>query len=81
MSSSNIKFQMHLTVKSSGNVFYVQKSPRKSENLLRTVLGIIFLTGLLNSLSNKVFQIKSFFYKVLLIELSFPTNIGDYINS
>ena len=44
-------------------------------------LELFFLTGLLISLSNKVFRIKSFFYKVLLIELSFPTNIGDYINS
>ena len=44
-------------------------------------LELFFLTGLLISLSNKAFRIKSFFYQVLLIELSFPTNIGDYINS
>ena len=40
-----------------------------------------FLSGLLISLSNKVFQIKSFFYKVSLTQLFFPTNIGNYINS
>ena len=39
------------------------------------------LSGLLNSLSNKVIQIKSFFYKVLFTQLSFPTNIGNYIHS
>ena len=44
-------------------------------------LELFLLTGLLISLSNKAFRIKSFFYQVLLIELSFPTNIGDYINS
>ena len=40
-----------------------------------------FLSGLLISLSNKVFQIKSFFYKVLWTQLFFPTNIGNYFNS
>ena len=44
-------------------------------------LEFFYLTGLLNSLSNKVIQIKSFFYKVLLTQLSFPTNIPIYINS
>ena len=39
------------------------------------------LSGLLNSLLNKVIQIKTFFYKVLLTQLSFPTNIGNYIHS
>ena len=44
-------------------------------------LELSFLTGLLISLSNKVFQIKSFFYKVLWTQLFFPTNIGNYFNS
>ena len=44
-------------------------------------LELFYLTVLLNSLSNKVIEIKSFFYKVLLTQLSFPTNIGNYINS
>ena len=44
-------------------------------------LELFYLTGLLDSLLNKVIQIKSFFYKVLLTQLSFPTNIGNYINS
>ena len=39
------------------------------------------LSGLLNYPSNKVIQIKSFFYNNLLRQLSFPTNIGNYINS
>ena len=39
------------------------------------------LSGLLNYLSNKVIQIKSFFYNNLLRQLYFLTNIGNYINS
>ena len=63
MSSLNIKFQMHLTVKLSENVFSPHDSPCKLENMLKTVLAIVFcLSGLLNSLSNKVIQIKSFLY-------------------
>ena len=39
------------------------------------------LAGLLNHPSHKVMQIKSFFYNNLLTQPSFPTNIGNYINS
>ena len=39
------------------------------------------LSSLLNSLSNKVIQIKSFSYNVLFRQLPFPKNIGNYINS
>ena len=39
------------------------------------------LSGLLNYLSYKIIQIKTFFYNNLLREPSFPTYIGIYINS
>ena len=43
---------------------------------------ILFDYLLQTSLSNKVIQIKSYlFYNVLLTQLSFPTNIGNYVNS
>ena len=44
-------------------------------------LELFCLPGLLNSLWNRVIPWKIFFYKVLLTQLSFPTNIGNYINS
>ena len=44
-------------------------------------LELFYLNGFLNSLLNKVIRIKSFFYKALLTQFSFPTNIGNYINS
>ena len=39
------------------------------------------LSGLLNSLFNKVIQIKSFSYNVPFRQLRFPTIIGNYIKS
>ena len=41
MSSLNIEFPMHLTVKFSQNEFYPHQSPCKLENMLKTVLPII----------------------------------------
>ena len=42
------------------------------KNILATTLSAA------NSLSNKVKQIKSFFYNVLLTEQCFPTNTANY---
>ena len=72
---------MQLTVKLKTNKCYHRKSSWKLENMIKTVLEIIFLFGLLNYLSNKVIQIKSFFYSNLLRQMFFPTNIGKYIKS
>ena len=71
---------MQLTVKLKTNKCYHHKNSWKL-NMKKTVLEIIFLFGLLNYLSNKVIQIKSFFYSNLLRQLFFPTNIGNYIKS
>ena len=54
----------------------------KLEKMLKNVMAILFDYLLQTSLSNKVIQIKSYlFYNVLLTQLSFPTNIGNYVNS
>ena len=54
----------------------------KLEKMLKNVMAIPCDYLLQKSLSNKVIQIKSYlFYNVLLTQLSFPTNIGNYVNS
>ena len=72
---------MHLTIKLSENKFYHYNSCCKLENTLKMFMQLFCLSGLLNSLSNKEIEIKSFFFNILSRQLSFPTNIGHYINS
>ena len=62
MPSLNIKFQTHLTVTLSENVLYPDESPCKLEKHAENCSSKYFcLSGLLNSLSNKVIQIKVYF--------------------
>ena len=57
-------------------------SPHANQKTWRELfLELFYLTSFLDSLSNKVIPIKSFFYQVLLTQLPFPTYIGNYINS
>ena len=72
MNNINFKYQIYNAVKFSKSKFYHHKSSCKLENMLTTVPQNIFLSGLLNYLSNKVFQIKSFSYNNLLRQPSFP---------
>ena len=54
----------------------------KLEKMLKNVIAIPCDYLLQKCLSNKVIQIKSYlFYNVLLTQVSFPTNIGNYVNS
>ena len=74
MSSSNIKFQTHLTIKLSGNVFYPHKSRCKPQNMLKTVLPIIFFNCspkffFESSNSNKKFLLKRLIETVVLAEV------------
>ena len=73
----NIKIPMQLTIKLSKNKCY-QKKRSCAQNCSWNYFS---LSGLLNYLSNKLIQIKSFFYNNFLRELSSATDIGTYINS
>ena len=80
MPSLNIKFEMHLTVKLSEKKSYIIRARANLITYRKIFLQLFFLSGLLNSLSNNIIQIKSFFYNVLLTQLSFPRNIGKPTN-
>ena len=71
---------MHLTVKLLQNKFYRHKNLEIRKDVGECCCKYI-VHLLQNSLINKVKQIKSSFYNVVLTQLLLPANIGNNINS